>query len=85
MNEIEVAIVIVYVSLGIMLLLGLFATIEVLTLETVGHKQVPCYDEFENEIEGLECIEEIKCGLVSKAIVSKAIPILFPDCREYLE
>ncbi len=40
--------------------------IEILTEETMRIETTECYDRFRNEIIGLECEKEIKCGSFSK-------------------
>lgn len=40
------------------------------TQKTMGYKMTECYDRFENEIQGLECEEEVKCGIVSRELLN---------------
>lgn len=61
------------VVMGLLFLLivvfGVLAVIEGVTFELVGYEYgLPCFDKMGNEIQGVNCTKEIKCGVISKWI-----------------
>ena len=52
----------------IFLLIALFILfiIDISTEKLIGYRTVKCYDRYSNEIEGLTCEEEVRCGSISK-------------------
>lgn len=50
---------IMFISVGCLIILGLVSTFAQLTADEVGTKDISCYDEFRNEIQGLVCNEII--------------------------
>lgn len=44
--------------------------IETLTQKDLGIKEVKCFDKKNNEIKGIVCKEEIKCGIIARTLNS---------------
>ena len=45
--------------------------LDAITSESMGYKTTECYDRDWNEIKGLECEEEIMCGIIQKQFNKK--------------
>jgi len=58
----------------IMVLFGIFllvACLESTTGETIRFEKKDCYDKFENKILDVECMKEVRCGIIAKNIIPK--------------
>lgn len=64
---ITLAILVTVVAIGSIIMI----LVELATQQDLGIKTVPCYDKYNNVINGVNCTEDVKCGFITN---------LFKEC-----
>ena len=65
LNIINVGLLVIMILVA---LVFVFMFIDLSTQKVMGYRTTECYDRYSNEIEGLTCEEEVRCGIISRAI-----------------